>query len=179
MRSIRLLATVGLLLLCVAALGFGPSGGGGGGSIITSPPLSGSGTSGSPASCPNCATTTGNNSFTGTNTFTTPTSGDSSALAATTQFVAYSLAALNPAQAANEATTTALPNTPTYNNGTSGVGATLTAGANAALTVDGVAVSLNDRVLVKNQASAFQNGIYAVTATGSASAPWVPITSSR
>jgi hypothetical protein len=71
------------------------------------------------------------------------------------------------------ATTAVLPNTPTYDNGTSGVGATLTAGANAALAaIDGVTLAAGDRVLVKNQASALQNGIYVVSSVGSASAPW-------
>ena len=37
-----------------------------------------------------------------------------------------------------------------------------------ALTVDGVTLSVNDRVLVKGK-SAVQNGIYKVTATGGAS----------
>ncbi|TIW82682.1 MAG: hypothetical protein E5V52_11570, partial [Mesorhizobium sp.] len=41
------------------------------------------------------------------------------------------------------------------------------------MTVDGVAANLNDVILVKNQASSFQNGIYTVTATGSAGAPFV------
>lgn len=61
----------------------------------------------------------------------------------------------------------------TYNNGTSGVGATITANANGALTVDGVTVAVNDRVLVKNESTASRNGIYVVTATGSAGAPFV------
>lgn len=69
-------------------------------------------------------------------------------------------------------TTTAL--TVTYSNGTSGVGATLTnAGAQAALTLDGVAAAVNDRILVKNQASALQNGIYTVTNIGSGATNWV------
>lgn len=70
------------------------------------------------------------------------------------------------------ATTAAL--TATYNNGSSGVGATLTnAGALAALQIDGVSAALNDRVLVKNQATQFQNGIYVVTTVGSGAVPWV------
>jgi hypothetical protein len=73
-------------------------------------------------------------------------------------------------------TATALPNSPTYNNGTDGVGATLTAGANAALVIDGVTLtSPTDngiRVLVQNQASGFQNGIYVVTEAGDGSTPW-------
>lgn len=66
-----------------------------------------------------------------------------------------------------------LPNSPTYSNGTAGVGATLTAGSNAALAVDGNSPAVTDRVLVKDQANQFQNGVYSVTATGSGSAPWV------
>lgn len=61
----------------------------------------------------------------------------------------------------------------TYANGTSGVGATLTANANGALgNIDGVAPALNDRILVKNEAG-LDNGIYEVTALGDASNPWI------
>ena len=51
-----------------------------------------------------------------------------------------------------------------------GVGATLTANANAALSVDGANPSASDRILVKDQAAPAQNGIYTVTATGSGAA---------
>jgi hypothetical protein len=62
----------------------------------------------------------------------------------------------------------------TYNNGTAGVGATLTnAGAQAALVIDGVTVSVADRVLIYEQTDATQNGIYTVTDTGSVSTNWV------
>lgn len=47
------------------------------------------------------------------------------------------------------------------------------AGTLAALSVDGVASVLNSRILVKDQATASQNGIYTVTNTGSASVAWV------
>ena len=57
----------------------------------------------------------------------------------------------------------------TYNNGNG----TLTADANGALSIDGVATVVNDRVLIKNQASAVQNGIYKVTTIGSGSAAFV------
>lgn len=70
------------------------------------------------------------------------------------------------------ATAAILPNTPTYSNGASGVGATLTAGSSTTLTVDGTVATLNTVVLVKNQASAFQNGIYTVTTAGGGVA-WV------
>jgi len=62
----------------------------------------------------------------------------------------------------------------TYNNGSSGVGATLTnAGSNAAIELDGVTLSLNDRVLVANQTNQAHNGVYKVTTTGDGSTAWV------
>jgi len=62
----------------------------------------------------------------------------------------------------------------TYNNGTAGVGATLTnSGTQEALVIDGVTLSVNDRVLIYEQTDATQNGIYDVTDTGSASTNWV------
>jgi hypothetical protein len=64
--------------------------------------------------------------------------------------------------------------TATYDNGTSGVGATLTnSGTQAALVIDGVTLSTSDRVLVYNQTNAAHNGVYTVTDTGSASTNWV------
>jgi hypothetical protein len=64
--------------------------------------------------------------------------------------------------------------TATYVNGTSGVGATLTnSGTLAALSIDGVALAVGQRVLVKDQTTAFQNGIYTVTNIGSASVAWI------
>jgi hypothetical protein len=62
----------------------------------------------------------------------------------------------------------------TYNNGTDGVGATLTnAGTQAALVIDGVAVSVADRVLVYEQTNQTQNGVYVVTNVGSVSTNWI------
>jgi len=55
-----------------------------------------------------------------------------------------------------------------YDNGTSGVGATLTASANGALSLDGDSPSAGDRVLIKDQTAALQNGIYTVTTVGDA-----------
>jgi hypothetical protein len=55
-----------------------------------------------------------------------------------------------------------------------GVGATLTnAGTQAALVIDGVTLSVSDRVLVYTQATATQNGVYVVTSVGSVSTNWV------
>ena len=61
----------------------------------------------------------------------------------------------------------------TYSNGTAGVGATLTAGSNGAISLDGVALSVNDRVLVKDQSTASENGIYRVSTQGDGSTPFV------
>jgi hypothetical protein len=57
----------------------------------------------------------------------------------------------------------------TYNNGNG----TLTASTNGAITVDGVALTSNDRVLVKDQTDPVQNGFYKVTTVGSGSAAFV------
>ena len=57
----------------------------------------------------------------------------------------------------------------TYNNGAG----TLTANANGAITVDGVTLVVNDRLLVKDQSTAAQNGFYKVTTVGSGSAVFV------
>lgn len=81
-------------------------------------------------------------------------------------------AGFDPKDSVDYATTAALAAN-TYNNGTAGVGATLTANANGALSVDGVAVSVSDRILVKNEATGSHNGIYTVTATGDGSNPYV------
>ncbi len=62
----------------------------------------------------------------------------------------------------------------TYSNGTAGVGATLTnSGTQAALVIDGVTLVADDRVLVKEQTNAAQNGIYRVSNIGSGSTNWV------
>ena len=61
----------------------------------------------------------------------------------------------------------------TYDNGSSGVGATLTAGSNGAIVIDGVSLSVGDRVLVKNQTTASENGIYSVTTQGDGSTAFV------
>ena len=81
-------------------------------------------------------------------------------------------AGINFHQSCRLASTAALP-TCTYNNGSSGVGATLTATANAALSVDGTLVAATNRILVKNQADQAQNGVYVVTQTGSGAAPFI------
>lgn len=88
------------------------------------------------------------------------TSDPSNALdVATKQYVDAAVTGLHVHDAVDAATTAALSGTVTYNNGSSGVGATLTLGT--ALTVlDGYTLVNGDRILVKNQANAAHNGIY-------------------
>jgi len=69
-------------------------------------------------------------------------------------------------------TPVALPSN-SYNNGSSGVGATLTATANGTLSVDGQNPSVSDRILVYQESNAAHNGVYTVTDTGSASTQWI------
>lgn len=93
--------------------------------------------------------------------------------AATKAYVDSAIVGRTPVQAVRLATTTALP---TVTAAGAGVGKTLTATANGALSVDSVAVVLNDRILVSSQGGSspdVNNGVYVVTATGSAGAPFV------
>jgi hypothetical protein len=54
----------------------------------------------------------------------------------------------------------------TYNNGTSGVGATLTVTATGLLSIDNTSVTAGARVLIKSQTTQTQNGVYTVTTAG-------------
>ncbi len=64
--------------------------------------------------------------------------------------------------------------TASYDNGTSGVGATLTnTDTLAAISIDGVTLSLNDRVLIYNQSNAAHNGVYYVSTVGDGATAWV------
>jgi len=79
---------------------------------------------------------------------------------------------INSHQAVRLATTAALAAN-TYNNGASGVGATLTANANGALSVDGVAAVVGNRILVKDEVTQANNGVYTVTQVGSGAAVYI------
>ena len=82
--------------------------------------------------------------------------------AATKNYVDAVAQGLHIHEAAHAATTANLSGT--YDNGTSGVGATLTLGS--ALTVlDGHTLNTGDRILVKNQTNTFENGIYVYTSS--------------
>lgn len=87
-------------------------------------------------------------------------------------YVQSVLQGLSPKASVKAATTVALPAN-TYSNGTAGVGATLTATSPGVLVVDGYTVQLNDRILVKNEATAANNGIYFVSTLGTVSVAYV------
>jgi hypothetical protein len=78
---------------------------------------------------------------------------------ATKQYVDAAVSNLHIHDSVAAATTAALSGTVTYDNGTSGVGATLTLGT-ALTTLDGYSLVNGDRILVKNQATSAHNGIY-------------------
>jgi hypothetical protein len=102
---------------------------------------------------------------------TTPTSGTDIVNKAYADTIA---SGINFHQAVRLATTTTLP-AYIYNNGASGVGATITGVANGALSIDGVAAVVGNRVLIKNEISAAEayNGVYTVTQVGSGVAVYI------
>jgi len=103
-------------------------------------------------------------------TLTLPTVDGTLVTQAYVDGIAQSLDIKNSCRAATQE---ALPAV-TYNNGTAGVGATLTADENGVLPAqDGVTMVVGNRLLVKHQAAPLQNGIYVVTALGDASNPFV------
>jgi len=90
--------------------------------------------------------------------------------AATKAYVDNTTAGINFHSPVHAATTANL--TATYDNGTSGVGATLT-GSGAFPQIDGHTVAEQERVLVKNQSTGYQNGLYVLTDDGDPSGSWV------
>ena len=84
-------------------------------------------------------------------------------------------AGVNFHAAAQYGTTAALPAN-TYNNGSSGVGATLTAVAVGTLTIDGYTLVIGDvgkRLLIKNEVTQANNGVYTLTQAGTAVLPYI------
>lgn len=101
---------------------------------------------------------------------TTPISG---LQAVNKNYVDTFLQGLKYKGSATAATTTALPAN-TYNNGASGVGATLTGNANGALAAqDGVTLTANQLLLVKNEATTANNGLYTLTQVGTGGTPYI------
>ena len=84
-------------------------------------------------------------------------------------------AGVNFHAACQYATTAALPAN-TYNNGTGGVGATLTGNAVGTLTIDSytlVSGDVGNRLLIKNEATQANNGVYTLTQAGTAGLPYI------
>lgn len=98
---------------------------------------------------------------------TNPSSAQDAATKAYVDSVAQGLNVLTDARLATAA---ALP---ACTAAGSGVGKTLTANAVGVLTVDGVATVLNDRILVKDQVTAVDDGLYKVTTEGTAGVAFV------
>lgn len=120
--------------------------------------------------------------LTGNPTTTTQATTDNSTRIATTAYVTTginnAIAGVNPAVAVQAATTVAGDTSGlTYNNGVSGIGATLTGPVNTALTVDGYTfTALGQRLLVKNDTQAPSgafNGVYYVTQVQTALLPLI------
>jgi hypothetical protein len=92
---------------------------------------------------------------------------------ATKQYVDAAISGISVKASCRCATVTALPAN-TYSNGAAGAGATLTATANGALgTIDGASPGVGDRVLVKNEATAANNGLYVITQAGDSTHPYI------
>lgn len=82
--------------------------------------------------------------------------------AATKNYVDTAVAALQPKTSVFAASTTNISGT--YLNGVAGVGATFTTTSTATFTIDGTTPALGSRILIKDQTSGFQNGVYDFTA---------------
>lgn len=99
--------------------------------------------------------------------------------AASTSYVDNAVAGVNPAVAVTAASAAKLPNSPTYNNGASGVGAFITTlTLNTALVVDGVTPTLGQRILVQNEADggglgAAKNGVYTLSTVAALGVAWI------
>ncbi len=93
--------------------------------------------------------------------------------AVTKIFIDSYVQGLKPKPTGRVRTTAALPAL-TYNNGASGVGATITASVNGALPAqDGVTLIVGDVLAVMNQVATLQNGLYTVTQVGDAGTPFI------
>lgn len=107
-------------------------------------------------------------------TVATPTATTDAATKGYVDQVAQGIAAKPAVEAATTANLVA-----TYDNGTLGVGATLTADANGAFpTIDGWSGGVEgwqqfDGILVKNQTNPAHNGRYFISTVGDAGTPWV------
>jgi len=98
----------------------------------------------------------------GSNQIINVTDPTTAQMVATKNYVDEAVAALNP-QASVYAATTGSNIPGAYINGAAGVGATFTTTATTTFTLDGTTPPLLSRILIKDQSSGFQNGIYTFT----------------
>jgi len=117
------------------------------------------------------AYTTGTQDFTSATSIlvSTQATGNSSTNAASTAFVTTAvnnaIAGVNPAVAVLAASTANV--TGTYTQVGGGIGDTFTVTATGAYTLDGIAINtIGQRILLKNQSTASQNGVYTATVIG-------------
>ena len=114
---------------------------------------------------------TGTLTFNGVATITGLPSPVNSSDVANKSYVDGIAAGLSWKEACQAATTANLTATFVNNGGT---GDTLTnSGTQAAFVVDGYTASVNDRIVVKNQTTTYENGVYVVTSIGSTTTNWV------
>jgi len=96
----------------------------------------------------------------------TPTASTDAATKQYVDDVAQGLAVHAPCVVASTDTLATMSGgTVTYDNGTSGVGATLTIAGSTLTAIDGVTLSTDDRILIKDESTSAHNGIYVYTSS--------------
>jgi len=96
----------------------------------------------------------------------TPTASTDAATKQYVDDVAQGLAVHAPCVVASTDTLATMSGgTVTYDNGTSGVGATLTISGSTLTAIDGITLSTDDRILIKDESTGANNGIYVYTSS--------------
>jgi len=96
----------------------------------------------------------------------TPTASTDAATKQYVDDVAQGLAVHAPCDVASTNTLATMSGgTVTYDNGTAGVGATLTISGATLTAIDGVTLTTNDRILIKDESTGANNGIYVYTSS--------------
>jgi len=96
----------------------------------------------------------------------TPTASTDAATKQYVDDIAQGLHVHAPCKAASTDTLATMSGgTVAYNNGTSGVGATLTISGSTITAIDGYTLSTNDRILIKDESNSAHNGIYVYTSS--------------